>query len=38
MVREGDQQGEGMSLGVIREGTVLAVENLVGFLGRGTYS
>jgi pyroglutamyl-peptidase len=38
MVREGDQQGEGMSLGVIREGTVLAVENLVGFLGRGTES
>ena len=34
MVREGDQRGASMSLEKIRAGTVLAVENLVGFLGR----
>ena len=34
MVREEDQRGASMSLEKIRAGTVLAVENLVGFLGR----
>jgi pyroglutamyl-peptidase len=34
MAREGDQQGASMSLEKITEGTVLAVGNLVGFLGR----